>query len=223
LRVFTGHQTRQADPTADVSGERGQGQVLLGGRHDHILPFSHSPILPFDQCLDEEILAARLESLRTKQKQLRHRQAELTEEIDDEPVMPARSTLRTVVKHIETIIETGDDLQRKALVEALVAEVKIVGPDRLVPIFKIPRPDTPRDAANGETGHTDRPKPTRPATTHAPHRGAAAVLPATTPPKGAVRAMPTLVELRGFEPLTPSMRTRCATGLRYSPEERRTG
>jgi hypothetical protein len=28
------------------------------------------------------------------------------------------------------------------------------------------------------------------------------------------------VELRGFEPLTPSMRTRCATGLRYSPENR---
>ena len=26
-----------------------------------------------------------------------------------------------------------------------------------------------------------------------------------------------MVELRGFEPLTPSMRTRCATGLRYSP------
>ena len=26
------------------------------------------------------------------------------------------------------------------------------------------------------------------------------------------------MELRGFEPLTPSMRTRCATGLRYSPE-----
>jgi hypothetical protein len=26
------------------------------------------------------------------------------------------------------------------------------------------------------------------------------------------------VELRGFEPLTPSMRTRCATGLRHSPE-----
>src|SRR5690348_8184644 len=27
------------------------------------------------------------------------------------------------------------------------------------------------------------------------------------------------VELRGFEPLTPSMRTRCATGLRYSPRD----
>jgi hypothetical protein len=33
-----------------------------------------------------------------------------------------------------------------------------------------------------------------------------------------VRNQPlTWVELRGFEPLTPSMRTRCATGLRYSP------
>jgi hypothetical protein len=31
----------------------------------------------------------------------------------------------------------------------------------------------------------------------------------------------TWVELRGFEPLTPSMRTRCATGLRYSPENLR--
>jgi hypothetical protein len=28
---------------------------------------------------------------------------------------------------------------------------------------------------------------------------------------------PVCVELRGFEPLTPSMRTRCATGLRHSP------
>ncbi len=31
----------------------------------------------------------------------------------------------------------------------------------------------------------------------------------------------TLVELRGFEPLTPSMRTRCATGLRHSPNEKK--
>ena len=28
---------------------------------------------------------------------------------------------------------------------------------------------------------------------------------------------PVMVELRGFEPLTPSLRTRCATGLRHSP------
>ena len=34
---------------------------------------------------------------------------------------------------------------------------------------------------------------------------------------GLVRDQNQRVELRGFEPLTPSMRTRCATGLRYSP------
>ena len=32
-----------------------------------------------------------------------------------------------------------------------------------------------------------------------------------------VRELCRSVELRGFEPLTPSMRTRCATGLRHSP------
>ena len=35
---------------------------------------------------------------------------------------------------------------------------------------------------------------------------------------GLVRDQIQRVELRGFEPLTPSMRTRCATGLRYSPK-----
>ncbi len=37
-------------------------------------------------------------------------------------------------------------------------------------------------------------------------------------PFGGLQPPDLLVELRGFEPLTPSMRTRCATGLRYSPE-----
>ncbi|SQD96886.1 MULTISPECIES: zinc ribbon domain-containing protein [Parafrankia] len=150
--------------------------------------------------LDDETLATRLEALRTKQKQLRQRQAELTNEIDHEPVMPARSSLRAVARHIETIIETGDDLGRKTLIEALVAEVKVTGPDRLIPIFKVLGPDAPRDIANVDTGDTSQPKPTQPATSPAPHRGAAAVLPATTPPKGAVRAMPTLVGRQGLEP-----------------------
>lgn len=35
-----------------------------------------------------------------------------------------------------------------------------------------------------------------------------------------VRELPLPVDLRGFEPLTPSLRTRCATRLRYRPSER---
>jgi hypothetical protein len=55
---------------------------------------------------------------------------------------------------------------------------------------------------------------------HVPKRNA--WLPQRLPSKTAAVRRPPLtctysVELRGFEPLTPSMRTRCATGLRYSP------
>ena len=55
---------------------------------------------------------------------------------------------------------------------------------------------------------------------HVPKRNA--WLPQWLPSKTAAVRRPPLtctcsVELRGFEPLTPSMRTRCATGLRYSP------
>jgi hypothetical protein len=55
-------------------------------------------------------------------------------------------------------------------------------------------------------------------------RGCGSLAPQWLPSKTAAVRRPPLtctysVELRGFEPLTPSMRTRCATGLRYSPKE----
>ncbi|CAO5151308.1 site-specific DNA recombinase [Frankia sp. AiPs1] len=126
--------------------------------------------------LNEETLANRVATLRTKQKQLRHRHTELTAQIDDEPVMPPRATLRKIANHVDTIIETGTDLQRKALVEALTHEVKILGPGRFQPVFRIPRPD--------------------------PTETTAAALPATTRPKGAVRTMTNMVGRVGLEPTT---------------------
>ena len=63
------------------------------------------------------------------------------------------------------------------------------------------------------------------ATHNAPHSGGSGARPSgdiTRRPPVLVRgqeAPKSLVELRGFEPLTPSMRTRCATGLRYRPKE----
>jgi site-specific DNA recombinase len=97
--------------------------------------------------LDEETVATRLAALRTKQKQLRRRQTELTAQIDDEPVMPPRATFRKIAGHIDTITEVGTDLQRKALVEALIHEVKILDPGRLQPVFKVPRPE-PSEASH---------------------------------------------------------------------------
>lgn len=53
---------------------------------------------------------------------------------------------------------------------------------------------------------------------------AAAVLRCCTAPKSPRRISPagalSCVDLRGFEPLTPSMRTRCATSLRHRPLQR---
>ncbi len=44
--------------------------------------------------------------------------------------------------HIAEIITSGTHNQIKALVEALVAKVTITGPDRLIPVFRIPNPAT---------------------------------------------------------------------------------
>ena len=42
--------------------------------------------------------------------------------------------------HIADIVASGSHSQRKALIEALIAQVKITGPDRIVPVFRIPQP-----------------------------------------------------------------------------------
>jgi site-specific DNA recombinase len=150
--------------------------------------------------LDEETLAERLPKLRDTAKQLRRRREQLTVEIDAEPEQPDAATLAEVADHITDIIAGGTDNERKALIETLIERVIIAAPGSLVPVFRIPQ------------------------TTSAPAQaGAEAQLPTPVPagtatPEGAVRAMTNSVELRGFEPLTPSMRTRCATRLRYSPE-----
>ena len=126
--------------------------------------------------LDEETLAGRLADLRTKSTQLRHRRAELADQIDLPPTMPTRANLATVADGIAAVCRTGTNNERKALVEALIEEVKIHEPDRLVPIFRIPQPRAADDADQ-----------------HAP---------AQTDTEGVVRAMTRLVGRVGLEPTT---------------------
>jgi site-specific DNA recombinase len=63
-------------------------------------------------------------------------------------VVPLTATLTEVANHIDQVIGSGTHSQRKALIEALVAQVKITGPDRIVPVFRIPQ------AAGGEPSET---------------------------------------------------------------------
>ena len=149
-------------------------------------------LLAFERgTLDEELVAERLAALKTTRQQLTARRAELTATIDDEPTAPDPVLLDQVADHLAEIINTGTPNQRKAVVEALVDRVIITGPDRLVPVFRIPQP--------------------------ADENGAATAQPAETAPNGAVRTMTKLVELRGIEPLTYSMRTSRATNCATAP------
>jgi hypothetical protein len=55
------------------------------------------------------------------------------------PGPPPPAALRQVADHIDEIIGAGTHTQRKALIGALVANVKITGPGRAVPVFRIPQ------------------------------------------------------------------------------------
>lgn len=82
------------------------------------------------------------------------------------------------------------------------------------PAASLPNGPTPQVPDSGGTENLGAPLPEpwgeparKPAQQKAPPR---------VTPGGAL----TCVDLRGFEPLTPSMRTRCATGLRHRPLQR---
>jgi site-specific DNA recombinase len=89
--------------------------------------------------LDPEDLAGRLAQLKARSHQLRARRDELASELTDVPAAPPPATLRQVADHVDEIIGAGTHTQRKALIETLVAQVKITRSDRIVPVFRIPQ------------------------------------------------------------------------------------
>lgn len=136
--------------------------------------------------LEEDDLAARLSTIKIKTKQLRARRDELADQLTDAPQPVPKATLAQVADYISEIIASGTENQRKALIETLIAEIKITAADRIVPIFRIPQP-------RAEEASLD--------TTEAPTR----TKPLVRASKEGVRTMTNLVELRGIEPLTPTL------------------
>jgi hypothetical protein len=81
-----------------------------------------------------------------------------------------RRTRRTVTQHpreirarLEHVITNGDSPERKAIIEELIAEIRIIG-DEIIPVFRLPR-DEPvaMDAATPatSTGDGNEPDPVR--------------------------------------------------------------
>jgi len=130
--------------------------------------------------LEPEDLAERLAQLKARSQQLRARRDELAGQLAALPAAPPPATLRQVADHIAGIVASGGHSQRKALIEVLIARIKITGPDRIVPVFRIPQPPA-----------ADRPQVLAgPATTHRADAG------------DPVRAMTNLVGRVGLEPTT---------------------
>lgn len=96
--------------------------------------------------LDPEDLAGRLFQLKDRTWQLRARRDQLASQLDAEPAIPPPATLRGVADHIDQVIGSGGHSQRKALIEALVAQVKITGPGRIIPVFRVPQATGTRQA-----------------------------------------------------------------------------
>jgi site-specific DNA recombinase len=127
--------------------------------------------------LDPEDLAGRLAQLKARSAQLRARRDEVAVQVAAVPAAPSAAALRQVADHIGDIVESGSHGQRKALIEVLIAQIKIIAPGRIVPVFRIPQPAS------------HQPEPSAgPATAHC---GAG---------EDPVRAMTTLVGRQGLEP-----------------------
>ncbi|WP_067679020.1 hypothetical protein [Nocardia miyunensis] len=92
------------------------------------------------------MVSSRITTLRDTIRQLTARRDELIATIDNAPTLPTPATLTDIADHITTLITTGSDQTRKALIETVVAEIKITGPDTIVPVFRIPQPAPPHTA-----------------------------------------------------------------------------
>lgn len=113
--------------------------------------------------LEPEDLAERLAQLKARSAQLRARRDQLADQLAALPAAPPPTTLRQVADHIAGIVASGSHSQRKALIEVLIARIKITGPDRIVPVFRIPqapaagRPQVLAGAATTHSAETEDP------------------------------------------------------------------
>ena len=142
----------QHDLIADaVTAAQASHRVADDARHselaavDHELSTTSSAVDRYlsafeNGTLEPEDVAGRLAALKTRAQQLRAHRDELVSQLAEMPTAPPPATLQQVASHIDEINGSGSHRQRKALVEALIAQVKITGPGRPLPVFRIPQP-----------------------------------------------------------------------------------
>ena len=165
----------------------------------------------------QQKIKARLQAVRESKQRITHQLETTTDDLE-----PGRVVLTTALDLLDRprdLYDAATDDDRKALNKAIFNRLYVDSTDR--------RPHTTTDAlkepfgslvlatrtvqADGDSGPLSGPQDAADEATK--HLGGLLALCF----EGQSASKAAMVELRGFEPLTPSMRTRCATGLRYSP------
>ncbi|GGK41731.1 hypothetical protein GCM10010124_38170 [Pilimelia terevasa] len=130
--------------------------------------------------LDDTTAGARLRQLRVEIEHLRARHGALEDHLKDVPTAPPPGTIERLRLHLAEVIGSGSQAERKATIEALVAEIKITD-EGVIPVFRIPNQPTGIPATT--SGNTEPPQ---------------------------VRAMQPSVEPWGLEPQTPALQRQCS-------------
>jgi hypothetical protein len=88
--------------------------------------------------MPEQACAARITELTRRLSELEARRAELAADQDDGPEALSDDDLRALQAHVHEVIENGDKPARKALLQALLEEIRVVSRAEIYPFFALP-------------------------------------------------------------------------------------
>lgn len=138
-------RTRREKELAAVDAELRKGEEAI---ERYLLAFE-AGTLPETAC------SQRLQALSARAVELRQRRASLVAALDAEPQAPTKADLRAVREHVRTALATKPLSERKALMHALVHEIRVTSRAEIQPIFRFPTPP----GANTQAGAQVRSAP----------------------------------------------------------------
>lgn len=89
--------------------------------------------------MDDTAAGPRLKELQQQRAQLRGRRDDLRDDLGNEPSAPPPETVDRLRTELAHVVAAGTSGERKRLIEALVAEVRLTRSGELIPIFRVPR------------------------------------------------------------------------------------
>ena len=94
--------------------------------------------------LRQEVCTRRIEELSAELTSLEARRSELAEEISEsQPSVPDPAELAELVGDIERALRYGAPPERKAVMQAVVAEIRVRDRGHIEPVFRVPIPSAP--------------------------------------------------------------------------------